>query len=113
MTRVEAPAPNLAFLPSSPLVQRTSQAALLRHALSGPPAIVFVEGEAGIGKTRLVHDVLADLRADPAARVYTGHCHPQQNPFPLLPVVEALRTVEPVLRSARLSAVAGTLRPLL
>lgn len=109
-----SPLPDLMFLQSSPLVQRTDEVATLRHVLTGPPAVVFVEGEAGIGKTRLVQDVLAGLRsAQPATRVFTGHCQPQQSPFPLLPVVEALQAVEPMLRGTRLSAVAGTLRSLL
>lgn len=102
------------FLPSPALVQRAAPCALLRHALTGPPAVAFVEGEAGIGKTRLVREVLSTLQAaDPGARILVGHCHPQHDAFPLLPVVDALRTVAPVLRGRPLSAVTGALRPLL
>ncbi|MEU4548239.1 hypothetical protein [Nonomuraea dietziae] len=55
-----------------------------------PPAVVVVGGEAGIGKTRLV----AEMAADPqlAGRLLlTGVCRRIREPFPLGPVVEALR----------------------
>jgi hypothetical protein len=35
-------------------VGRERELATLAHALSGPPAVMLVEGEAGIGKTRLL-----------------------------------------------------------
>ncbi len=74
--------------------------------------MVFVEGEAGVGKTRLVtelkgHPVLADRV------VLLGHCHGVQEPFPLGPLVDALRGVARLPVSDSLSGVVGCLRPLL
>src|SRR5262245_33221683 len=47
----------------SPFVGRTDELALLKRSMnesaSGRGRIVFIEGEAGIGKTRLVEEVLA------------------------------------------------------
>ena len=54
--------------PADPaLVERDGDLALLVKALAHPPAAVVVEGEPGIGKTRLVREALADHGAsDPA-----------------------------------------------
>jgi DNA-binding CsgD family transcriptional regulator len=87
------------------LVQRERQLALLAHALSGPSGVVVVEGEAGVGKSRLVHEALATAAG---RRVWTGHAYPQREPSPLLPIVEALRTAGPALHGASLSPVAAT-----
>ncbi|MBO0882107.1 MAG: AAA family ATPase, partial [Mycobacterium sp.] len=40
-------------------VGRDGELAALRTVLGKPPAVVLVEGEAGIGKTRLVREFLA------------------------------------------------------
>ena len=39
------------------LVGRERELAALRAALSDPPAVVLIEGEAGIGKTRLADEL--------------------------------------------------------
>ncbi|WP_433296254.1 ATP-binding protein [Actinoplanes sp. CA-030573] len=58
------------------LVGRETETAALRSAYervrSGRPATVLVTGEAGIGKSRLVADVLRDLPGEPL--VLTGAC---------------------------------------
>ena len=74
--------------------------------------MVIVEGEAGIGKTRLVGELLSSA-ALAGRRLLAGHCHRLREPFPLGPVVEALRALAGDPPDARLSAVVGALRPLI
>ncbi|MEV4554099.1 helix-turn-helix transcriptional regulator [Nonomuraea wenchangensis] len=76
------------------------------------PAVAVVEGEAGIGKSRLV----AELLAGPAVtglRVLRGACLQIREPFPLGALVEALRGRAADLGESALSPVAGALRELL
>ena len=54
------------------------------------PALVLVEGEAGIGKTRFL-DAVADLAAATGGRVLRGRCHPAERSLFLQPFVDALR----------------------
>jgi DNA-binding CsgD family transcriptional regulator len=94
------------------MVGRADELARVAGALSVPPAVVVVEGEAGIGKTRLVNEIsthpdLADQR------VASGWCRRIREPFPLGPVIDAVRGLGPELAHATLSPVAGALRPLL
>src|SRR5262245_63014171 len=85
-------------LTSPVLVGREQELALVHEAALNPPAVVLVEGEAGVGKTRLVAELLAgpELRAH---RRFVGHCHQLSEPFPLGPVVEALREARPTTRT--------------
>ncbi|SFQ43605.1 regulatory protein, luxR family [Amycolatopsis arida] len=100
--------------PAGPLhrpafVGRAAELATLVGALAHRPATVLVEGEAGIGRTRLVEELLSrqELARD---RVLTGACQPMREPFPYGPLLDALRTVEGL---GEVSPVAGVLRPLL
>lgn len=98
---------------SSGLVGRDVERRLLMAGAFSPPALVVVEGEAGVGKTRLVAELLDD-RAVTGRRILFGQCYQSHEPFPLAPVVEALR----VLRDAPswtlpLNPVVGALVPLL
>ncbi|MFI0373392.1 ATP-binding protein [Actinomadura sp. 1N219] len=98
--------------PAAPvLIGRSGELHSLLEAMTHPPAVALVEGEAGIGKTRLIHEA---LRQPPARgrRVLTGHCHPLREPFPYGPVFELLRGVAGD-RVAGLSPVCGALRPYL
>lgn len=96
---------------SPALVGRDEQLRRLTSAIGHPPAVVVVEGEAGIGKTRLVAELAA--HPDTAGRpVLTGACRRIREPFPLGPVVEALRGVGGRL-TGELSPVTGSLRGLL
>src|SRR5262249_11536813 len=52
--------------------------------------IVLIPGEAGIGKTRLLHEAQTRARQD-GLQVYHGRCREDVR-FPYLPFVEALRT---------------------
>lgn len=96
--------------PSPVLVGREQELAILREAATRPPAIVLIEGEAGIGKSRLVREVLSD-GAVGLQRPLLGHCHPLLVPFPLGPLVEALGKVQPP--TGPLSPLAASLRPVL
>ncbi|WP_434443706.1 ATP-binding protein [Lentzea sp. E54] len=99
---------------SSPvLVGRGDQLGALRAAVPSQPAVVLIEGEAGVGKSRLVRELLeADL--GPIV-VLMGHCQPVGEPFPYGAVLEALRDCTDRLarHHSRLSPVAGVLGALL
>ncbi|MFJ7907260.1 ATP-binding protein [Kitasatospora sp. NPDC096204] len=102
-----SPGAGFAFVGRRPELERLTQAML--H----PPAVVLVEGEAGLGKSRLVAEAAADAAAA-GRRVLTGFCHPLREPLAFGPVVDALRGVGPFLPPAdRIAASAGALRPLL
>lgn len=60
--------------------------AILRSAGSGQGRLVFLGGEAGIGKSSVVHRLAAECR--PFARVITGACDPVSTPPPLAPIQE-------------------------
>ncbi len=98
---------------ASPVLEgRGSEVALLVGAATAPPAVAVVEGEAGIGKTRLVSEVLSDPALG-GRRVLSGHCHRLREPFPLGPLIEALAGLSPDPPTMSLSPVAGALRAFL
>ena len=92
-------------------VARDAELARLAGALAGPPAVVLVEGEAGIGKSRLVREFLASP-AGRRRRALVAACPPFRRPLTLGPVVDALRQATGNVAGLRLSALAGALRPL-
>ncbi|HLV57686.1 MAG TPA: AAA family ATPase [Natronosporangium sp.] len=94
------------------LVGRDAELAALVDVLGRAPAVVIVEGDAGVGKTRLVSE--APTHGELASRRFVvGSCRPIRDPFPLGPVLEAVRELAGELSRARLSPVTGALRPLL
>jgi DNA-binding CsgD family transcriptional regulator len=94
-------------------VGRGRELDLLLAALRHPPAIVVVEGEAGIGKSRLVREAAAVL-CEADGRVLTGYCHPLREPVPFGPVVDAFQEAGPLLpRLGAIPRTAGALAPLL
>ncbi|WP_158751654.1 AAA family ATPase [Streptomyces bicolor] len=96
-----------------PFAGRRREAQLLRNALEHPPAVVVIEGEAGVGKSRLVREVTAEL-ASRGGRTVTGCCYPLRDPFPYGPVIDALRQLGPWLPpAAEMPPQAGALTPLL
>jgi DNA-binding CsgD family transcriptional regulator/tetratricopeptide (TPR) repeat protein len=96
---------------SSPvLVGRDDELESLLRAASAPPGLIVVEGEAGVGKTRLVEELL-DAPGLDGAHCYVGDCQSLAEPFPLGAVLDALRHAGP--GRTRLGPVTGALRPLL
>lgn len=84
--------------------------ALTEQALR-PPAVILVEGEAGIGKTRLLADVLHSPELS-GMTTLTAQCQYLREPLPFAPLVEALRSLGDALPT-NLSPIAGALHPLL
>ncbi|MBW4716975.1 ATP-binding protein [Saccharothrix obliqua] len=98
---------------SSPvLVGRGDELAALIGAVGAQPSVALVAGEAGVGKSRLVRELLRRPEIAPL-RVLTGFCQPLREPFPYGAVLDALRTVGGLLGRVPLSPVTGVLRPLL
>ncbi|WP_084725595.1 helix-turn-helix transcriptional regulator [Streptacidiphilus melanogenes] len=93
-------------------VGRQRELGLLLAAVRNPPAVVLIEGEAGIGKSRLAHEAAAVLAAE-GRPVLTGLCHPLREPFPYGPVVDALRRAGRWLPVDGVAPTAGALAPLL
>ncbi len=65
---------SLGWLSSPILVGRGRERGLLLEAITRPPALILVEGEAGVGKSRLVRETLTDPAVQ-HRRVLIGHCH--------------------------------------
>ena len=103
---------------ASRFVGRERELAALRRALDAPSAVVWIEGEAGIGKSRLLREYLAALtgaigrQTDPASRVLVARCPPLRHPQTLAPIVDAIRHSSGRVAGLRLSPLAGALRPL-
>ncbi len=90
----------------SPLVGRAAEFGHLveayHAAAQGHPQIVTLEGEAGIGKTRLALEFLGWARAQ-GARVLHGRAFEAGDRVPYQPIVEALRQANLQLPMANLS----------
>ncbi|MFB7663253.1 AAA family ATPase [Kitasatospora sp. NPDC056138] len=80
----------------------------LRAAVNGPGRLALVRGEAGIGKTAVVHH-LARL-ADPNVRVLIGACDPLATPRPLGPLMDLAPRLGRAVRAALSGALAGPCR---
>jgi DNA-binding CsgD family transcriptional regulator len=92
---------------------REIELAAIEDALAGSPTVVvLVEGEAGIGKTRLVQEFLAG-RMGGQGRALPVACLPLRRPATLSPLVDGLRQAMASPAQLRLSGLAGALRPLL
>src|SRR6266581_6355501 len=94
--RKEAPTPALSpatFL-DSPLLGRTTELSTLikvyHSAQGGQTQVVFLEGEAGIGKTRLATEFLTWAEVE-GADVLQGRAFESSGHLPYQPVIEALR----------------------
>ncbi len=86
-------APPMAVPPELPLVGRDGELAALiaAHGQSRPDGgLAVIEGEAGIGKTRLAHELLRNARSGGAV-VLVARCHDDEAGLPYGPIVELLR----------------------
>ena len=92
-------------------VGRAAELHRLTDALGRPPAAVLVEGEAGIGKSRLVQEAL-DEPGIAARRPLSALCPPFREALTLGPVVDAARDARPDVAELALTPLAGVLRPL-
>jgi len=93
------------------LVGRGPELAALGAVLASPPAVALIQGEAGIGKSRLLQEFLASP-AGKRHRALVAPCPPFRQPHTLGPVADALRQAIDDVAGLRLSALAGALRPL-
>ncbi|MFE0458315.1 AAA family ATPase [Kitasatospora sp. NPDC058965] len=92
---------------------RERELGALLGALRSRPSVVLVEGEAGIGKSRLVVEATAVLEGE-GVRTAVGECRPLREPLAFGPVVEALRRCGPwLVGDAPLDASVGVLAVLL
>ncbi|MFY1594268.1 helix-turn-helix transcriptional regulator [Micromonospora sp. WMMD737] len=83
---------------TAPLVGRadlvtTVRSVLLDDVTQGSTAAVFLTGESGVGKTRLLREVGTRLR-DAGALVLTGSCLDIGDASPLHPLLQALRRLD-------------------
>jgi DNA-binding CsgD family transcriptional regulator len=93
---------------TSVLVGRQDELRRLVTLLRLPPSVAVIEGEAGMGKTRLV----AELEGHPAldgVPLLVGHCYPLREPFPLGPIIEAVRSAPRLPRATDLPPAVGAL----
>ncbi len=90
-----SPPPGIASLSAKyPMIGRTSEWAMLHQAYAASRAggqLVSIEGEAGIGKTRLAEEFLADLSSK-GVTVIAAHCYEGERRLAYGPIVSALRT---------------------
>jgi DNA-binding CsgD family transcriptional regulator len=102
---------------TAPLVGRaelmqTVRSALLGDVAQGQTAAVFLTGESGVGKTRLLGEIGVRLR-ETGALVLTGSCLDIGDASPLHPLLQALRRFDadlPAARARTSSAVRGLLQ---
>ncbi|SDS53204.1 regulatory protein, luxR family [Streptomyces sp. TLI_053] len=73
-------------------VGRENELADLHAALEALPAVTVVEGEAGIGKSRLLLEATGRMRAT-GTHVLWANCYPLRHPYPFQPVLEALHSL--------------------
>lgn len=100
--------PIMSWKPPLPMIGRQAELAALEghlgNAARGQGRLVIVQGEAGIGKTRLVEELFwriehgitePHLAARPA--IPAGHCYEAERSLPYYPFVEAFRGIMPYI----------------
>ncbi|MFB9622649.1 helix-turn-helix transcriptional regulator [Nonomuraea helvata] len=85
------------------LVGRSAELAglvrVLQSAAEGVAGVALVGGDAGIGKTRLTAELVSEAR-ERGFHVLVGQCAELGDSLPYLPLADALRGAEPVVREA-------------
>ncbi|MEV6583785.1 AAA family ATPase [Streptomyces sp. NPDC051582] len=76
-------------------VGRQDELRAMAQALREGPSVVLVEGEPGVGKSRLVREATGRMEG-PGLGVLRGWCHPLREPLPFGPVMDALRQAAPL-----------------
>ena len=103
-------------VPLSPMVGRTSEHAKLMNAWtrasSGSGGLVVVSGEAGIGKSQLIHEFRSALPTKSAEILYL-QCSPLHANTPLAPEIDRLRHAAGLTDSDAPSQMVSKLRSLL
>jgi len=110
LTATQSDSDGVPVISAPGFVGRDRELASLAQALAGPPAVVLIEGEAGIGKSRLLREFLTSRPGQGQALV--SCCPPFRQPYTLGPVVDAVRQAADDVAGLRLSPLAGALRPL-
>ncbi|WP_055527468.1 AAA family ATPase [Streptomyces alboniger] len=95
----------------TPLIGRAAQLATLSRTAAQPPSIIVITGEAGIGKTRLVQELLRDPALKDLPHLI-GQCSEMAETPVLGPVIAALNCL-PASALREVPALAGALRLLL
>ena len=97
----------------SPFAGREAELSLLTscldQALSGQGRIVTVVGDAGLGKTRLLHEFQRPIGADRAC-ILQGRCQPHETGSPFLPFVQLLKGLFRRVADSDLSLSAKTVK---
>ena len=87
----------------TPYVGRKSERAELRRlldeAIAGLGSLVLIDGEPGVGKTRLTEELVAEARAR-GCLTLTGHCYEAAGTPPFIPFVEILERAAKVVQRA-------------
>ncbi|MFK4271498.1 ATP-binding protein [Streptomyces milbemycinicus] len=96
--------------PVPDFIGRKDELSAILGAFESGPALVAIEGEAGIGKTRLIREAVASATGRSAL---IATCPPLPEPFTLGAVVDGIRRFRPRLGpDPELTPLAGALRPL-
>src|SRR5581483_10229031 len=84
----------------------------LEDARRGHGQVVGIVGEAGLGKSRLLHEFRRQLLADPDRRVtcLEGRCQPYATAVPYGPILDILRTNFRIAEGDTTPAIAGKIR---
>lgn len=93
------------------MVGRGAELERIVQALISGPATVFIEGEAGVGKSRLLQEALRLPVVQVSGPLVAG-CPPFKEALTLQPIVDAIRQARTGLADLEFTTLAGALRPL-